>query len=126
MEVKFYHCERCGNVAVKPFDSSVPLVCCGETMNELVENTEDAATEKHVPEVTVDGGQVHVEVGSVLHPMVEEHFITFICLVSEKTYQFAPLKAGDEPKADFALSENDAPLKVYEYCNLHGLWVSEL
>ena len=95
-------------------------------MTELVANTTDAATEKHVPVVTVDGANVHVEVGSTLHPMTEEHLIAFIVLVTEKGYQVAQLTAADEPKADFAVAAGDKPLKVYEYCNLHGLWVASI
>lgn len=126
MDVKFYHCEHCGYVAVKPFDSGAGLVCCGEPMKELVANTVDAAVEKHVPVVTVDGAAVQVEVGSVPHPMTPEHWITFICLVTEKGYQVVPLTPEDEPKADFAVAAGDKPVKVYEYCNLHGLWVAEV
>ncbi|HIY83357.1 desulfoferrodoxin family protein [Rubneribacter sp.] len=126
MDLKFYKCMHCGNIAVKPFDAGVPLVCCGEKMTELVANTTDAATEKHVPVVSVDGSKVHVEVGSTLHPMTDEHYITFICLVTEKGYQFRELTPADAPTADFAVAEGDAPVKVYEYCNLHGLWVAEV
>ena len=89
---------HCGNIAVKPFDAGVPLVCCGEKMTELVANTTDAATEKHVPVVSVDGSKVHVEVGSTLHPMTDEHYITFICLVTEKGYQFRELTPADAPR----------------------------
>lgn len=126
MDVKFYYCEHCGSVAIKPFDSGVGLVCCGEPMKELAANSVDAATEKHVPVITVEGNKVRVEVGSVSHPMLEEHYITFVCLVTEKGYQIAPLKPGENPVADFAVAERDAPLKAYEYCNLHGLWVAEV
>lgn len=126
MDVKFYYCKHCGNIAVKPFDSGVPLVCCGEQMEELTANTTDAAVEKHVPVVTVDGANVRVEVGSTLHPMTEEHWITFICLVTEKGYQFVPLTPSDQPVADFVLAAGDKPVKVYEYCNLHSLWVAEV
>lgn len=126
MDVSFYKCLHCGNVAIKPWDAGVALVCCGEKMTELVANTTDAATEKHVPVVTVDGSNVHVEVGSTLHPMTEEHLIAFVVLVTEKGYQVAQLTAFDEPKADFAVAAGDKPLKVYEYCNLHGLWVASI
>lgn len=124
MDLKFYHCKHCGNIAIKPFDSGVPLVCCGEKMEEVVANSIDAATEKHVPVVTIDGNAVHVEVGSVPHPMIEEHYITFVCLVTEKGYQIAPLTPSDEPQADFALAAGDKVIKAYEYCNIHGLWVA--
>ena len=126
MDFKFFKCSRCGNVAIKPLDAGVPLVCCGEKMTELVANTTDAATEKHVPVVTVNGAAVHVQVGEVEHPMTEEHLISFIVLVTEKGYQVAELTAADKPVAEFAVAEGDKPVKVYEYCNLHGLWVKEL
>lgn len=125
MDLVFYRCEHCGNIAIKPFDSGVPLVCCGDEMEELVANTQDAALEKHVPVISADGNKIHVEVGSVAHPMIEEHYITFVCLVTEKGYQIAPLKPGQAPEADFALAEGDKALKVYEYCNIHGLWLAE-
>lgn len=126
MDLTFYQCLHCGNVAIKPFDAKVPLVCCGERMARLIANTTDAATEKHVPVVSVEGSKVHVEVGSTLHPMTPEHYITFICLVSEKGYQIHELTPQDQPIADFSLVEGDKVLKVYEHCNLHGLWVTEL
>lgn len=126
MEAKFYKCEHCGNIALKVVDAGVPMVCCGEKMTELVAGSVDAAVEKHVPAVTVDGNKVSVVVGSVEHPMTEEHLIQFICLVTEKGYQVAPLTAADAPKAEFVVAEGDAPVAVYEHCNLHGLWVAKL
>ena len=126
MDVKFFKCAHCGNIAVKPYDIGVPLVCCGQKMDLLVPNDTDAALEKHVPVVTVDGQNVHVEVGSTLHPMTDAHLISFVCLCTEKGYQIVQLTAADQPIADFAVAAGDKPLKVYEYCNLHGLWVTEL
>ena len=126
MDLKFYKCMHCGNIAIKPFDAGVPLVCCGEKMTELTANTTDAAVEKHVPVVRVDGSNVHVEVGSTLHPMTPEHYITFICLVTKNGYQIVELTPEDAPVADFAIAEGDEALKVYEYCNLHGLRVAEV
>ena len=107
MDVKFFKCMHCGNVAIKPFDQGVPMSCCGEKMVELRANDTDGAKEKHVPQVVVDGS-------------------TFIVLVTEKGYQIAPLTAQDAPEATFALAAGDAPVKAYEYCNLHGLWVKEV
>ena len=95
MDVTFYKCNHCGNVAVKPFDKKVPLSCCGEKMTELVANSTDAAVEKHVPVVSISGNAVHVEVGSVVHPMTDEHLIAFVCLVTEKGYQIAPQRPTD-------------------------------
>ncbi len=122
MQVKFYRCEHCGNIAVKVVDSGVPLVCCGESMVELVADSVDAATEKHVPKVTTEGGHVHVNVGSVDHPMQPEHYIQFICLVKDAGYEIHPLQAGEAPATDFYLGEGEVAREVYEFCNIHGLW----
>ena len=126
MALKFYKCEHCGNIAVKPYDKGVPLFCCGQKMTELTANSVDAAVEKHVPVVTVDGAKVHAVVGEVAHPMTDEHLITFIVLETKKGYQIVELTAADEPAADFVVAEGDEPVAVYEYCNLHGLWVAEI
>lgn len=126
MDIKFFKCEHCGNIAIKVVDAGVPMMCCGEKMVELTAGAVDAALEKHVPAVTVEGANVHVVVGEVEHPMTEEHLIRFVVLVTDKGYQVAQLTAADEPKASFVLAEGAKALKVYEYCNLHGLWVKEL
>ena len=121
MENKFYKCETCGNIIQKIHDSGVSVVCCGQPMKELFPNTNDAAFEKHVPVVTVEGNKVHV-VGSVEHPMIETHWITWIGIETKKGWQKVDLMASDKPEADFILAEDDVLLAAYEYCNLHGLW----
>lgn len=126
MSLVFYKCSVCGNVAVKPYDSGVGLVCCGEEMQMLVPGTVDAALEKHVPDVTVEGPIISVQVGSVEHPMTEEHSIAFIALETEKGYQIAPLTPDMTPHATFAVAPGDRAVRVYEYCNLHGLWSFDL
>lgn len=126
MDIKFFKCGHCGNIAIKVVDAGVPMMCCGEKMQELVAGAVDAAVEKHVPFVTVEGAQVKVQVGEVAHPMTEEHLIQFVVLVTERGYQVATLSAADAPAAEFVVAEGDKPVKVYEYCNLHGLWVKEL
>ncbi len=126
MDIKFYKCEHCGNIAVKVVDHNVPLFCCGEKMVELVADSTDAATEKHVPAVTREEGHIHVNVGSVDHPMLPEHWIQFICLVTDKGYEVHPLTPENPPATDFFVADGVQPLRVYEYCNLHGLWVTEL
>ena len=125
-EQKFFVCNHCGNLIGMIHNADVPVVCCGEKMQELVANTTDAALEKHVPNVKVDGSNVHVQVGSTLHPMTPEHYITFICLVTKNGYQIVELTPEDAPVADFAIAEGDEALKVYEYCNLHSLWKASL
>ena len=100
--------------------------CCGEPMRELKANTTDAAQEKHVPEVSVEGNLVKVKVGSVEHPMTEEHHIAFIYLETEHGVTRKDLDHTGKPEAVFALAEGEKPVAVYEYCNLHGLWKKEL
>lgn len=124
-EPKFFICKECGNIIEKLHDSNVPVVCCGEEMEEMVANTVDAAKEKHVPSVSVVGNIVQVDVGEVLHPMEEKHYIMFIYLHTKKGGQRKDLIPGQEPKAVFAI-EDDEVIAVYEYCNLHGLWKKEM
>jgi len=91
-------------------------------MTELVANTEEASVEKHLPAVEVADNEVKVVVGSAVHPMEEDHYISFIYLETTSGGQFKKLKADDEPKANFSIAAGDKPVAVYEYCNLHGLW----
>ena len=124
MATKFYKCTHCGNVIVKMVDSGVPVVCCGQKMDELVPNTVDASNEKHVPFVTwMDEHHLKVEVGSVAHPMTEEHHIAFIYVEMENGGIRVDLK--DKPEAVVCVCSGK-PIAVYEYCNLHGLWKTEL
>ena len=124
--VKFYICETCKNIITKIVDSKVPVVCCGKPMKELVPGAVDGALEKHVPKVTIEGNTVKVQIGEVIHPMLPEHYIQFIALETKNGVQIKNLKAGDEPKAEFILADGDEAVAVYEYCNLHGLWVKEV
>ena len=124
MAVKFYKCPHCGNVITKMVDSAVPVVCCGKPMEELIANTVDASAEKHVPHVTEkENGILKIEVGSVHHPMTKEHHIAFIYVETENGGIRVDLK--DKPEAVISLGDEKA-VAVYEYCNLHGLWKTEL
>ena len=102
MDLKFYKCMHCGNIAIKPFDAGVPLVCCGEKMTELTANTTDAAVEKHVPVVRVDGSNVHVEVGSTLHPIRISRFRFWPRVRTRSTIRRIS-SAGAKAKTKFAL-----------------------
>lgn len=93
---------------------------------ELIANTVDAAQEKHVPVITINGDEVKVAVGSVEHPSLPAHYIEFIVLVTSTGMQMKWLKPGDKPEATFRLAEGDKPISAYEYCNLHGLWKAEV
>ena len=101
------------------------MICCGEEMHELIANTTEAALEKHLPAVTMNEGKIEVVVGSVEHPMTDAHYIEWILLETDKGVQIRHLTPADAPKAVFEIGE-DKPLAVYEYCNLHGLWKTEL
>lgn len=126
MAIRFYKCAVCGNVAVKVVDSRVPLVCCGQKMEELVPNTVDASGEKHVPVVTqIDDCKIKVEVGSVPHPMTPEHHIAFIYVETENGGMRIDLPHEGKAEAIFCTCA-DKPVAVYEYCNLHGLWKTEI
>ncbi len=124
-EQKFLRCKHCGNIVGMIHNSGVPIICCGEEMQEMVPNTTEAATEKHLPVVSIVGNTVLVEVGSVLHPMEEKHYIQWIYLQTKRGGQRKNLAPKEEPKAVFAL-DDDEVVAVYEYCNLHGLWKTEL
>ena len=123
--MKFYVCETCGNFVGMVFESGAPMSCCGKMMKELVPGTSDGAVEKHVPVFTVEGNKVTVTVGSVEHPMVEEHFIEWIALETKKGGQRKVLNPGEKPCAEFMLTDDDSVVAVYAYCNLHGLWKAE-
>lgn len=120
--MKFYRCKRCGKIVAIVKDTKVPLMCCGEAMEEIIPGTTDAAVEKHVPVFEVAGGKVIVTVGSVEHPMLPEHYIEWIAIRTKNGNQRVTLNPGDAPKAEFALLEGDEVEAVYAYCNLHSLW----
>ena len=120
--MKFYKCDVCGNIIAYLNDAGVKVECCGQEMKELVPNTTDAATEKHVPVVEVNGTTVTVKVGSVTHPMEEKHFIQWIALETNAGNQRKQLKPGDEPVVVFHIGADEKVVAAYEYCNLHGLW----
>lgn len=122
---KFYICRTCGNLVGMINASGVPMMCCGKPMEALEPNTVEASGEKHLPAVTVEDGAVHVMIGSVEHPMVDVHYIEWVYLQTENGGQRIALKPGQEPKVTFLLG-NEKPVAVYAYCNLHGLWKTEL
>ena len=115
--MKFFKCEKCGKIVAMVKESACDTMCCGEAMKEIVANTVDAAKEKQV-----NGNVVEVVVGSVAHPMTEEHLIEWVSLETEQGNQRKLLKAGQEPKVSFAICDGDKVKNVYAYCNLHGLW----
>lgn len=126
MNNKFLVCKQCGNIVEVIKQTAVPIMCCGKKMEVLEANTSDGAVEKHVPEVEVNGSKVLVTVSSVLHPMLENHYIQWVYLKTNKGIQRKDLCPGNEPKAEFSLVDGENVIEVYEYCNLHGLWKKEI
>ena len=117
-----YKCEHCGNIIAYLKDSGVRVQCCGEEMKPLIPNTTDAAGEKHVPVIAVDGSTVTVTIGAVEHPMLDAHYIEWILLETKEGRQRKTLKPGEKPVVVFSLAAGDEVIAAYEYCNLHGLW----
>ena len=121
----FLRCEVCSNIVGMVHDSGVTPVCCGKPMTLLTPNTVDAAKEKHVPVGEVDGNTLTVTVGSVTHPMTEEHHIAWIAIAQGSHTQRISLDHTGEPNAVFTINP-DSPVTIFEYCNLHGLWAVDL
>jgi superoxide reductase len=124
--MKFYKCAKCKKIILEINGSPCEMLqCCGEAMKLMKAGETDGAAEKHVPAVEVNGKNVKVCVGSVEHPMQEEHFIQFVALETTKGFQQKYLKPGEKPVAEFVLAEGEDFVAAYEYCNLHGLWKKE-
>ncbi len=118
--LQIYKCEVCGNIVEVLHEGQGELVCCGEPMKLYVENTVDAAREKHVPVMEKTSTGATVKVGSVAHPMEEKHYIEWIeVIVDGKAYREF-LKPGNAPEAAFDVKAEK--ITAREYCNLHGLW----
>ncbi|MDR0532295.1 MAG: desulfoferrodoxin FeS4 iron-binding domain-containing protein [Oscillospiraceae bacterium] len=118
---QFYRCPHCGQVISVLKDAGVQIICCGAPMQKLEPNTADASQEKHVPVVSREGDIVTVKIGGVPHPMQEDHHIEWIYLHMENGGQRRILAVPGAPEAKFCV-EQGAPLEVFAYCNLHGLW----
>ena len=124
-EVRFYVCEHCGNIIGVIHNAGVPMMCCGQKMTLLEPGTVEASHEKHIPVVEKNGDIVKVTIGSVAHPMLEEHHISWVYLQTHRGGQRKCLPIGGEPTVSFALCD-ETPVAAYAYCNLHGLWKTDL
>lgn len=123
---KFYQCPICGNFLGVIHDAGPIPVCCGQPMKSVEANTTDASLEKHVPVVEVNGNKLKVKIGSVPHPMLAEHYIQWVFVITDLGRHRMVLEPGRLPEIEVMLLPREKPLRVYEYCNLHGLWVKEL
>ena len=124
-ETKFFICEHCGNLVEVINDARVPMICCGQKMTKLEAGVVEASHEKHIPVVKIEGNTVTVEIGSVAHPMTAEHSIEWVYLQTNTGGQRKDLTPNDAPAVSFAL-QGETPIAVYAYCNLHGLWKTEI
>lgn len=120
----FYKCNVCGNIFSVVENGGGKPVCCGQPMEHLEPNTQDAAVEKHVPVGKKEGNLLVVKVGEVPHPQTKEHHISFIATAQNATTQWMNLNPEDVPEAVFELGSGE--VTIYAYCNLHGLWMSHL
>ena len=118
---EIYRCQICGNV-VEVVNKGAVLSCCGEPMKLMKENTSDSAREKHVPVIEPIEGGYRVTVGSVEHPMLPEHYIQWIELLTPTDVLRHELKPGEKPEAIFLTNAEAKDVTAREYCNLHGLW----
>lgn len=122
-ELRVFKCTICGTVVEMLNGNSNSLMCCGQNMLEMKANTADAAVEKHVPAIEVQGNEVIARVGEVNHPMDEDHYIMWIALAYDNTEIKINLKPGEIPEAKFPYIPGSM---VYAYCNKHGLWKAEV
>lgn len=125
-DVRFFICKHCGNIISMVHSSGAAVVCCGDEMEPLVPNTTDASQEKHLPVIEAAEGIVTVKVGSVPHPMTAEHHIEWIFLITGSGRQRKCLAFDAEPKETFVLEPGEKVFAAYAYCNLHGLWKTEV
>ena len=122
---RFYICEFCGNVIGMIHNAGISVMCCGEEMTKLEPGTKDGSQEKHAPVVSVEGNLVKVSVGSVYHPMEEDHSIQWVYLQTDKGGHRKCLEIGKEPTVSFSLVD-EKPIAAYAYCNKHGLWKTDI
>ena len=117
-----YKCEVCGNIVESLWNGKPSVSCCGKPMTKLEANSIDAATEKHVPVVEINGNKVSVKIGDVAHPMAADHYILFIEVIDGNTVYRKDFVEGDTVAEATFTVENAENLQVRAYCNLHGLW----
>jgi len=123
--MNIFYCKHCKRIVYTYFGGGT-LTCCGEEMTLLQPKSKDVGNEKHLPVVEkLTEDQIKVTIGSVLHPMLPEHFIQWIFVAQDHTFQIRTFEAGMEPVATFYVVP-DQDIKVYEFCNLHGLWLTEI
>ena len=125
-ELIFYRCGICGNLMCAVYSSGVTPRCCGQEMECVRPNTVDVGAEKHMPVIRTADNAVHISVGSMPHPMTEEHFIEWIILQTNRGTYARRLMPDRSPKVCFRIQADEYPLRAYAWCNLHGLWMQNI
>ena len=120
--MELFICKHCGNIITFLENSNVPVMCCGEKMHKVEPNTVDAAVEKHLPVIEVKDLLATVSVGSVEHPMQDDHYIKWIVLETTEGIKVKNLTPSDKPIAIFSLLDGEEVISAYEFCNKHGIW----
>lgn len=124
-ELEFYQCEMCGNLMIKLEDSGITPVCCGKEMKVVTPKDEEMIAEKHMPVWRMNGCKIMVQVGEILHPMEDKHYISWIVIETNKGIHLWKLCCEDDPELCIPLAHGEKVLKVYSYCNIHGLWAAK-
>jgi len=119
---QIYKCNICGNIVEVLHEGKGQLVCCDQPMELLMEKIKDRGLEKHVPVIEKTNTGIKVRVGSILHPMEQDHYIEWIEIIADKKVYKKFLKPGDEPEVEFNIDIKAEEIQAREYCNLHGLW----
>ena len=122
-KVKFYKCPICGNIIELIEGNAISIICCGQKISELTANTVDASVEKHVPTYEKNDTEIVVKVGEIEHPMEEKHYIMWIAQVTDNSITRVELKPNEKPIARFPYVKGSV---LYAYCNIHGLWKTNI
>ena len=122
----FYICGECGNFVKLLTASGKEVSCCGKKMGNIEPYTDGTLAKKHLPIVEAKKGRVTVKVGEIMHPSEENHAIAWIHLITRFGSQYKYLLPGEEPTAEFSLTDGDIPIAAYAYCSTHGLWKTQI
>lgn len=124
--MRILKCPKCENMVFELIKKPCNIMCCNEELIEVTPKTVDTGKEKHLPVVTINKNEVEIKVGEIEHPMQEAHFINLIILETTKTIHIQKLTPDQKPATTFMITDDEKPLNAYEYCNLHGLWKTEI
>lgn len=121
--MKIYRCRLCGQIIVKLEDSSLPITCCNEEMEELVpKDNKLEGLEKHIPVYKIHNNKIDIQIGSILHPYKEEHYIMWILIETNQGFKVRYFNPDQPPIASFPLDKDEIVYHIYSYCNIHSLW----